>query len=850
MTQAGLATTYITVKGSGFGKDQGSGRVILKALDATADWVTSKKYDFNNDHGLTQADIDLLVSKYGADVELEVTVGVDKVKVNKAFDVNGDGKIDDKDAKVVTDYLKLHPLSHDVGFVNETQAGCSWSDTEVVAKLPAPLIKAERWEVHVKTAAGASPETPVFTVSKTIHPAICLLNPAAGGAGDRISISGANFGDTKSQVTFAGLSGVRLTVLAADIASWSNSLISLKVPSSIITGDTKVAVTFPAQYGGQQESNPVTFKVAPFITSLTPATAPAGAWVTIRGGNFGATAGTVTFVGAANTRLVSDNLPGFCQRVWTDKQIVVKVPAAGLTGFVKVRTAAPPDLETTETTSKVFTYDASLPLPPGLCELQPAEGVPPLEVALKGDNFGTGAAAQNFVQFSNNSLPSKSAVGLVGDWKMDEINWNNDCSTKTVIDLSSSHNSGKSCPASTGPTGSANGKFGQAGNFDGTDDYVDLADGLADFSGGFTVSVWAYPTAVKWWSRFIDFGNGAANNNILFTRNAATNDLTFEVYGPAGEGSGGKITAPGAIDLNQWQYFVATMDTSGKVKIYKNGLEVASGASTKPITNVTRTNNYFGRSNWGVDEYFAGQLDEMRIYSRALSPQEVSSLYVDWSNQQIKLIAPPNTTSGQVYVQRARQVQTGTTCSGIRLAGICAGTEQPVYSTVLAVSNPLDFIASTIKPKVASVVPAKDATNICRNAEISITFASQLQAVPFSSEEMVVNNVCPEIVYHNSGRALLGKLYQTLASFWGQAAQAVAEACEEKSVAGSLRLNQDKVLFVPATPLDADTKYEVSLPSDKVDCALLGGCSWAFTTGSEICQINKVEVTPASYNFS
>ncbi|MER3407150.1 MAG: hypothetical protein C4278_01870, partial [Patescibacteria group bacterium] len=65
-------------------------------------------------------------------------------------------------------------------------------------------------------------------------------------------------------------------------------------------------------------------------------------------------------------------------------------------------------------------------------------------------------------------------------------------------------------------SGWTNGKIGWALAFDGVNDYVALPSGFANFSSGFSVAVWGYPTANGWWERFIDLGNGACNNNILF----------------------------------------------------------------------------------------------------------------------------------------------------------------------------------------------------------------------------------------------------------------------------------------------------------------------------------------------
>jgi arabinan endo-1,5-alpha-L-arabinosidase len=162
-------------------------------------------------------------------------------------------------------------------------------------------------------------------------------------------------------------------------------------------------------------------------------------------------------------------------------------------------------------------------------------------------------------------------------------------------------------------------------SFDGTDDYIDIPDGLAGFDG-LTVSLWAYPTSsAKSWARFIDFGNGAPSNNIYFGRSSTTTSLVFMVYnGTANLGS--VTTATGAIELNKWQHFAATSDTCGYTVLYKNGLPIKTG-TTSPPWNVARTINYIARSNWASDAYYKGRLDDIRIYDKALDANDIMDIY-------------------------------------------------------------------------------------------------------------------------------------------------------------------------------------------------------------------------------
>ncbi|MHC5055498.1 MAG: LamG domain-containing protein [Planctomycetota bacterium] len=164
------------------------------------------------------------------------------------------------------------------------------------------------------------------------------------------------------------------------------------------------------------------------------------------------------------------------------------------------------------------------------------------------------------------------------------------------------------------------GHVGGALEFDGEDDYVGLPEGFADFTGGFTVAVWAYPMAVKNWGRFVDLGNGPGTNVIALARHKALSDLVLLVENRPKLWRG--LTAAGALRLYEWQHFAATIDERGNAVVYRNGTAVQVGNVGVPA-RAERVRNYIARSNYAQDSYYAGGMDDVRIYDRALSADEI-----------------------------------------------------------------------------------------------------------------------------------------------------------------------------------------------------------------------------------
>ncbi|MBN1124730.1 MAG: hypothetical protein JXA82_06975 [Sedimentisphaerales bacterium] len=169
------------------------------------------------------------------------------------------------------------------------------------------------------------------------------------------------------------------------------------------------------------------------------------------------------------------------------------------------------------------------------------------------------------------------------------------------------------------------GKLDESIRLDGVDDFVTLPGGFDDFSAGLTITLWARPTSTGNWARFIDLANGSASDNILFARGGTTNDLVLEIYNG---GTGGAVWGAGLLELNVWQMLTGTVDSDGRVTLYKNGVQAATGVTNKPNI-LYRSSNFIGRSNWfEFDALYAGSMDDIRLYNYPLTAQEVADLYI------------------------------------------------------------------------------------------------------------------------------------------------------------------------------------------------------------------------------
>lgn len=231
----------------------------------------------------------------------------------------------------------------------------------------------------------------------------------------------------------------------------------------------------------------------------------------------------------------------------------------------------------------------------------------------------TNQNAGNNYDGSERTCPEAPIEPLI-EYRFDELSWNG--TSNEVIDSSDNLLHAQS----SGGTLSQDAKICRGATFDGVDDHFELPSISTDFSTGFSATAWVDFNTAQHWERVIDFSNGAANNNIIFARNGTSNDLTFEIYN--GSTSCGKITASGGIQSGRHHYAV-TLSPSRDVVLYRDGVAIQSGTSSCLPANVTRSNNYIGRSAWSHDGFFDNEIDEFKLFSSELSSSGIAEIYTN-----------------------------------------------------------------------------------------------------------------------------------------------------------------------------------------------------------------------------
>jgi len=165
-----------------------------------------------------------------------------------------------------------------------------------------------------------------------------------------------------------------------------------------------------------------------------------------------------------------------------------------------------------------------------------------------------------------------------------------------------------------------------------TDDYVDIADSDAlDLTGGaFTVSAWIKPTA--WGNnnqgRIIDHGGGSSGGSgwSLHLENKASNGSPQALRMQINNSSTyNDRSDSGVIQLDTWQHVAVSYD-GVTLAFYVNAISAGQSAGA-PVPLARSSVIRIGARATDAQRFFTGAIDEVRIWNRALSQQDILALY-------------------------------------------------------------------------------------------------------------------------------------------------------------------------------------------------------------------------------
>lgn len=196
------------------------------------------------------------------------------------------------------------------------------------------------------------------------------------------------------------------------------------------------------------------------------------------------------------------------------------------------------------------------------------------------------------------------------------------------------------------------GREGQAFSFDGASGYVSTLPAL-ESPQTFSLSLW-FKTATTQGGGLIGFGDSETGSSYNCDRNIYMDDGGMVHFG-IWTGSVQLANSAVGYNDNNWHHVVGTCSPDTGISLYMDGILVGNNLANNP-------ENYTG--GWRIGEttlattgvswpclpssyYFNGQIEDITIFSRSLSPTEVAALYAN---------GPPNANVPAIVGQPTNQV--------------------------------------------------------------------------------------------------------------------------------------------------------------------------------------------------
>jgi hypothetical protein len=207
------------------------------------------------------------------------------------------------------------------------------------------------------------------------------------------------------------------------------------------------------------------------------------------------------------------------------------------------------------------------------------------------------------------TVVNSGPAGLVAAYSMDAG------SGTTLTDLSGNNNTGTLSNTSWTSTG----KYGGALSFNGTNAWVTIPDSnTLDLTTGMTLEAWVNPTTLgtSWRTVMLKETTGNMTYSLYANRNTQVPNTQVNIGGEQ------NVNGSAQLPLNTWTHLAASYD-GANLKLYTNGLQTGTIPLAGAIATSTGALRIGGNNIW--PEWFSGQIDEVRVYNKALTQAEIQA---------------------------------------------------------------------------------------------------------------------------------------------------------------------------------------------------------------------------------
>ena len=357
------------------------------------------------------------------------------------------------------------------------------------------------------------------------------------------------------------------------------------------------------------------------------------------------------------------------------------------------------------------------------------------------DGEGSGLETDNLLLDNENIVQGRSR-----GWEEDSdgylVVWSGNSNVK-VYDYTGRNNG----TAYGNATQTDAGKLGKGFRFDGSGDYIDFPDAQQTICDGcnFSISVWFKTLHAAdqgvYGNTYMVTGNGRGYEVYL-----GTNDF---VYMGIGNGSLSKATAITTYNTNVWNNLVFSFNGTYMNGYYNGAFQLSEDvtddlAGIYPKSNAAASET-IGGAYEGIADFFNGSIDDVMIFNRSLSADEIAGLYANQSSKYLTnnftsladgthtIKAYTQDIAGNVNSTELRQVSIDTTQPGFTDNKTNATATTPRYNEVLQLN-----ITVTDAVDVNTVMLATNISGTLANST-NLTFAGSADTSVIAIFNLTIN---------------------------------------------------------------------------------------------------------------
>jgi hypothetical protein len=259
-------------------------------------------------------------------------------------------------------------------------------------------------------------------------------------------------------------------------------------------------------------------------------------------------------------------------------------------------------------------------------------GTPSISSVILNSSSGTNTTSENLTAWPQDVTNTNNTIY---DWRLNgtsiavvnmNFDVNNSAGTNKTKDYSTFSNNGTVTSATWNATGGWNGTGAYA--FDGSNDCIFIPHhSELNITSAISVSAWI---KIAGFSGYPAIVNKNYDSSYYIQLGDNNGDVEFGIDYPEIYTRVTNVLTTGA-----WYHIVGTYDANGgtnNLKIYINGTVVNQTTATGTAVG-NSANLAIGANSWCTGDYFNGTIDDVRIYNRTLSAQEILAIYNNQTNK-------------------------------------------------------------------------------------------------------------------------------------------------------------------------------------------------------------------------